>query len=158
MSVTQEESPLQTAMRLASIPEKAAPTQADVLAQQAIDRAAELVAKVREADNPKQAFGDTKPSIHLVPMAVILEVARVMRLGADKYGQKNWREQPIRASTYYSAMFRHMVDWFEGGENIDPESKEHPLVHAICCAMIIRDGLNHGTLIDDRAFQEVKHR
>ena len=107
-------------------------------------------------DNPKNAYGAAKPCIQFIPMNVMLSVAQVMKLGADKYGQKNWRIQHIRASTYYNAMFRHMVAWFEGNEDLDPESGEPHLAHAICCALIILDGLERGELIDDRAYAEVK--
>jgi hypothetical protein len=109
-------------------------------------------------DNPKKAFGDQKPCLHFVPAEVLLSVAEVMRLGASKYGLKNWREQPVRASTYYDAMFRHMVAWFETREDKDVESGQHHLAHAICCAMIILDGLHRGTFVDDRGEQEVKTR
>lgn len=108
-----------------------------------------------QVDNPKKAYGDLKPSIHFVPLSSIMDIAEVMKLGATKYGIKNWREQPILASTYYSAMFRHMHSWFENLEDTDPESGKHHLAHAVCCALIIMDGLAKGKLIDDRAAQEV---
>lgn len=114
--------------------------------------------KDTHVENPKEAFGKLKPCIHLIPMFVILGVAKVMALGAKKYGQKNWRVQPINASTYYSAMCRHMVQWFELGEDIDEESQQHHLEHVIACAMIVLDGLRHGKLNDDRAFCEALHR
>jgi len=107
-------------------------------------------------ENPKEFLGREKDCIQYVPMAQLLKLARVHRLGADKYGQKNWRVQPVRMSTYYNAMFRHMVEWFEHGVNVDPESKEHPLLHAVACALIILDGIDHQSIMDDRAFAEVK--
>lgn len=106
-------------------------------------------------DNPKKAMGDLKPSVHFVPMEVMLSVAKVMELGAKKYGRMNWRKQPIQASTYYSAMFRHMVAWFEGEDN-DPESGQPHLAHAICCAMLVMDSQKLGILKDDRKVSEVK--
>lgn len=92
--------------------------------------------------------------MHLVPTKPMMGVARVMEIGAKKYGRKNWRVQPINASTYYSAIHRHLTQWFEDGENADVESEQHHLAHVVACALIILDGLDHGTLQDDRAFCE----
>ncbi len=108
------------------------------------------------ADNPKQAQGDAKPGMHYVPGKTFLAVAEVFKLGAAKYGLKNWRKQPIRASSYYSAMHRHLLDWFEGGVDMDPESHHHHLAHVIASCMIILDAMEHNALIDDRADAEVK--
>ena len=110
----------------------------------------------RQADNPKKAFGVAKSRLSFVPMNIIRDdVAEVMALGATKYGHKNWRKQPIDTSTYYDAAHRHLIAWFEDGEDVDPESKKSHLAHVICCMLIILDGLHRGELIDDRAKAEV---
>jgi hypothetical protein len=107
-------------------------------------------------DNPKKAMGDLKPSAHFVPMGPILKyVTKVMELGAKKYGLKNWRKQPIRASTYYSAALRHLSAWFEDGEWLDPESGQPHLAHAICCCLLVLDSTDRGILVDDRDDAEV---
>lgn len=106
-------------------------------------------------DNPKKAYGDPKPSIHTIPMAVMVEVAEVMRGGAGKYGVRNWRKQPIKASTYYSAIFRHLVQWYEDVESVDADSGRSHLAHIIANAMLVLDAEKHSTLIDDREFSEV---
>lgn len=108
------------------------------------------------SESPKEYLGREKPCIQYVPMKQMLPVAEVFRLGAQKYGQKNWRLQPVRMSTYYNAMYRHMVDWFEANENLDPESKQHPLHHVIACALIILDGIDRSSITDDRSYAEVK--
>lgn len=110
-----------------------------------------------KVENPKEAFGRLKPCLHKVPMHVMLEVAGVMEIGAAKYGLKNWRVQPINASTYYSAVLRHLIAWFECGEDADPESNKHHLAHVMACCAIVIDGLDRGTLLDDRAFAEALH-
>ena len=98
-------------------------------------------------DNPKKAMGDLKPSAHFVPMGPIFKyVTRVMEGGAKKYGVKNWRKQPIRASTYYSAALRHLSSWFEEGEWLDPESGQPHLAHAICCCLLVLDSQYRGIL------------
>ena len=59
------------------------------------------------------------------------------------------------ASTYYSAAYRHLIEWFESGVNVDPESGQHPLAHVIACCLIVIDSTEGGELIDDRGFAEV---
>lgn len=105
--------------------------------------------------NPKSAPGRAKPCLSLVPMNAMLDVAEVMRHGADKYGRKNWRKQPIDASTYYDAALRHLIAWFERGEDADPESGKSHLAHVACCALLLLDGIERGELIDDRQLYEV---
>jgi F0F1-type ATP synthase membrane subunit a len=105
--------------------------------------------------NPKMAYGIKKPSIHFIPMWIILVLAVVFALGARKYGLRNWRKEPVRASTYYDAAFRHATDWFEELIENDAESGVHHLAHAIAGFMIIMDAQRQGTLIDDRNNAEV---
>jgi hypothetical protein len=107
------------------------------------------------SENPKKAFGALKPCAHYAPMNVMAAVYRVFELGAKKYGLKNWRKQPVDASTYYSAAHRHLTAWFEAREDNDPESGVSHLAHAIACCMIIMDGLQQQGFIDDRAKVEV---
>lgn len=108
-----------------------------------------------EIDNPKKAMGDLKPCVHYAPMSVMLQVAEVMRGGAKKYGVKNWRAQPIKVSTYYDAMFRHLTAWFEDGRDLDDESGQPHLAHIIACAMLLMDSQRLGILVDDRHECEV---
>ncbi len=84
-----------------------------------------------------------------------MDVSKVMAFGAAKYGVKNWRKQPIRASTYYSAMLRHLIAWYEYSENDDRESSQPHLAHVIANCMILLDAQEQGTLIDDRDFSEI---
>lgn len=109
---------------------------------------ARLKAKPRSA-NPKRQFGLTKPNPHLIPPCAILEESIAMALGAHKYGAYNWTDEPIDASTYYSALIRHAMDWFTG-ENYDPQSRVLHLAHVRACCGILIDAILSGTLIDDR--------
>ena len=106
-------------------------------------------------DNPKKFYGDKKPRLSFLPMNIMLSVAEVMYSGAVKYGKKNWRVQPVEAATYYDAAYRHMIAWFEDRVDLDPESGKHHLDHAIASLLIIRDGIERGELIDNRAQHEV---
>lgn len=99
--------------------------------------------------NPKTAQGIKKPSMHLIPGTALMMLAKVMALGAKKYGAYNWRRAPVPASVYVSAFFRHGYQWFDG-EDIDPESGAPHLAHAMACLAILLDAIAQGTLIDDR--------
>jgi hypothetical protein len=67
----------------------------------------------------------------------------------ERYGDYNWRNTGVCASTYVSAMMRHINAWRDG-EDIDPESGMSHVAHVACCCNIIIDALHCGTLDDDR--------
>lgn len=100
--------------------------------------------------NPKEAFGDLKPKLHLVPETLVVYAARAMQEGL-KYGPYNWRESAVCASTYVSAVRRHLAAWWDG-EETDPESAtaKHHLGGAAASLAILIDALECGTLLDDR--------
>jgi hypothetical protein len=99
--------------------------------------------------NPKKRCGAVKTQYHLIPSPALTGMANVFKLGADKYGAYNWRTDPVDISTYYSAMMRHLIAYWEG-EDIDPESGESHMSHIAACANIIEDSRKIGNLIDDR--------
>jgi hypothetical protein len=99
--------------------------------------------------NPKTAFGVQKAPLHLIPPAALLAVAGVMGLGAKKYGAYNWRQHAVSASVYQAAAMRHLLAWW-GGEEVDPESGESHLAHAIACCAIVLDAAAVAKLNDDR--------
>lgn len=104
--------------------------------------------------NPKQAMGDTKLPLHLVPTTAIAAEAMAFLEGKLKYGRSNWREAGVLASTYYAAARRHLDDWFEG-EDVAPDSLVAHLAHARACLGILIDAAEHNMMIDDRAYAPV---
>jgi hypothetical protein len=99
--------------------------------------------------NPKTVYGMSKPGIEGVPVAPLFMVGEVMRLGIRKYGLTNWRHDPISASVYYNAAMRHIMTWWDG-DNIDFESQQPHLAHAVACLLILMDARLSDDLIDDR--------
>ena len=99
--------------------------------------------------NPKAAYGAAKPQMHLIPPVAKIEMAAVLRLGADKYGAYNWRNQPVNATTYISAIERHLCLWAAGDDD-DHESRASHLAHIMASAAILLDSMYSKTLIDDR--------
>jgi hypothetical protein len=99
--------------------------------------------------DPKGEVGKTKAPMELLPAHALIETAWVHGLGAAKYGRYNWRNNEVNASTYVSAIMRHLMAW-QTGEDIDPESGRSHLAHIAAGCNILMDSAKHGTLIDDR--------
>lgn len=102
-----------------------------------------------KASNPKQAFGDLKAQLGLVPDTLTYFAAAAFFEGASKYGAYNWRVAGVRASTYKAAAERHLKKWFNG-EEVDPVTGVPHLANAIACLGIIVDAEACGKLEDDR--------
>lgn len=100
-------------------------------------------------DNPKTQYGVAKPSMALIPGTSLVVLARVMELGAAKYGPYNWREHNVSASVYVNAAERHLRAWFDG-ESTDVESGHSHLAHVMACMAILLDAHSMGRLNDDR--------
>lgn len=104
-----------------------------------------------DLSNPKDKIGRLKPGISYIPPVALLEEGRVMADGAAKYGAYNWLDTPIRASIYYDAAMRHLMQWF-CGDDIDVDSRSLVLNLAsvrACCGILI-DAFATGKIIDDR--------
>lgn len=99
--------------------------------------------------NPKQAYGDKKLPLYLVPFSFMAHVCTALFEGKLKYGLVNWRATNVEAMTYASAGQRHIKKW-ENGERCDPETKVHHLANAAACCAILLDAEINGSLIDDR--------
>jgi hypothetical protein len=99
-------------------------------------------------NNPKARLGALKVPTHFVPPIAQLHLATAMADGARKYGPFNWREEPVSATTYKSAMDRHLAAWFDG-EDIAKDSGCHHLAHVMACCALILDSEALGILNDD---------
>lgn len=103
------------------------------------------------AVNPKDIAGASKPQVGLIPVGAMNSVARVMELGAAKYGPYNWRSKNILLMVYAHAALRHIFAWI-GGESNDRESGQSHLAHAASCMLIALDALEAGNAVDDRVW------
>ena len=105
---------------------------------------------VEQSQNPKTPEGNRKPSLALIPGPALVEQAIVHKLGADKYGAYNWREQPkIETMVYLNAALRHLHAFIDG-QDIDEESGVTHLAHVCACCNIIIDAKAVGNLFNDR--------
>ena len=82
-----------------------------------------------------------------------------MGAGGYKYGFYNYRDTEISASTYFSAVRRHMDLWFDGedndpidcGEGKPPGSGANHLICAAASLCLLYDAQVNGKLADDRS-------
>lgn len=94
-------------------------------------------------------YDSGKPRMDLLSPEWLLEVARVLTFGADKYGPHNWRGG-IAYSRLIGAALRH-ISAINQGEDHDPESKLLHAAHASCCMMMLTAfQLSGDNSLDDR--------
>lgn len=99
--------------------------------------------------NPKQAYGDKKVPLHLVPGSASAYIAQGLKEGARKYGAFNWRETNVESMTYVGAALRHIAAYVDG-ETTDPESGNPHLAHAMASLAILVDAIESDKIIDNR--------
>lgn len=64
----------------------------------------------------------------------MVEVAKVLTFGAEKYDEHNWRKLENLQNRYTSGALRHIFA-HNDGEQLDEESGLSHLAHAICCLL-----------------------
>lgn len=109
-------------------------------------------------NNPKSQFGIKKPSLSYVPASALYYLGQAMEFGAlyagdgNGYGPFNWRGVgvTVAASVYHDARLRHDFSWYDGREELAPDSLAHHLGHSMACDAILLDALICGNLLDDR--------
>lgn len=101
------------------------------------------------SSNPKDIAGTKKPPLRLLPTVALIYLARVMNLGATKYGAWNWRDAAVRATIYDEAALRHIFALLDG-QDLDEESGLPHEAHIMACMAIKLDAKACGKLIDDR--------
>jgi hypothetical protein len=77
-----------------------------------------------------------KPLMGAVPPNALLAVAKVLTFGIEKYGRDNWHQVENLETRYMDAALRH-INAYQRGEQLDPESGENHLAHAVCSLMFI---------------------
>lgn len=102
-----------------------------------------------QENDPKAIVGRTKPPMDAIPPVSILLLGQAMKDGKEKYGPMNWRNSEVVATTYYNAILRHLLAWFDG-ESVAEDSGTHHLAHIMAGCAILLDAMQSGTLEDDR--------
>lgn len=100
-------------------------------------------------------YDSEKPGMSLLPSVPLLEIAKVLDHGKQKYAAHNWRHG-IEQSRLISAAMRHIAAYNEG-EDVDPESGLSHLAHANCMLMFCLEQQMHPEVFeqfDDRFIKE----
>lgn len=82
-------------------------------------------------------FDAGKPQYSLLDDQSILDLVRVLTLGAKKYAPGNWQKVENGDVRYYDALQRHLTAW-RSGETSDPETGISHLAHAACNIMFLQ--------------------
>lgn len=93
-------------------------------------------------------FDQDKLPLHLLSTEAMNQTAAVLKFGAQKYAEHNWR-QGFTWSRPLSAALRHLTA-FNAGEDKDPESGLSHLAHAACCIMFLLEFEKTHPELDDR--------
>lgn len=81
-------------------------------------------------------FDSGKPLFSLIEPKFALELAKVLTMGAEKYGPEDWKTTDNAHRRYLDALHRHL-NAFERGEMDDPESGQSHLIHVAANAMFL---------------------
>ena len=79
-------------------------------------------------------FDTEKPKTYLLPPKALMEVSRVLTIGAEKYDEENWRKLDNLQNRYTGATLRHLFAHMDG-EKLDPETNLSHIAHAVCCLL-----------------------
>lgn len=82
-------------------------------------------------------FDAGKPEYGLIPPVALLEIAKILTFGAQKYSANNWQKVKPKIR-YFNAAMRHAWSWMMG-ERYDPESGMHHLAHAAISLMFLME-------------------
>ncbi len=77
-----------------------------------------------------------KPKYHLLPWDALEETAKVIAMGAEKHGERDW-EKGIPYSEIVSALMRHLKLFFQDGKDYDIESGMFHTTHIVCNALFL---------------------
>ena len=93
-------------------------------------------------------FDTDKLPLNLLSTEAMNQTAAVLKFGAIKYAEHNWRKG-FAWSRPLAAAMRHITA-FNDGEDIDPESGLSHLAHAACCIMFLLEFQKTHPELDDR--------
>ena len=79
-------------------------------------------------------YDSAKPKMNLLPPKAIVEVAKVLTFGAEKYDAANWRKLDALQNRYTAGALRHIFAHMDG-EQLDPETGLSHMAHALCCLL-----------------------
>ena len=104
---------------------------------------------INDTDSKAVRPDKDKPPLCMVPWDVLRLVSEVYAFGAVKHGLWGFMEES-GGKVFIEKALRHITRYFYDGEDKDPESGLHPIDHAVCDLLILREKMLMGTLVEDR--------
>ena len=102
----------------------------------------------KQSTNAAIKFDQDKLPLNLLSTEAMNQTAAVLKFGAQKYAEHNWRKG-FSWSRPLAAAMRHITA-FNAGEDKDPESGLSHLAHAACCIMFLLEFEKTHPELDDR--------
>ena len=96
-----------------------------------------------------KTFDDGKAPLSQIPWAAVDAMAKVQLYGQHKYGDFNNYRKGMEVSRNLSCAIRHIRDYMNN-HDLDKESGQNPLAHAMCRIAFVLQNIDDGTAIDDR--------
>lgn len=93
-----------------------------------------------EIDGSGKRYNKGKLRYDLIPHSLNEEVAKVLSIGAEKYGEHNW-EKGMQWTSVLASLKRHIAK-FESGEDYDSETGLYHISHVITNAMFLLEYYN----------------
>lgn len=97
-------------------------------------------------------FDNEKPDYSLLSRAMLEPVIRAFMYGANKYGRHNFKSGFVN-TRLLSAAQRHIMAW-QSGEELDPESGESHLSHAVAALFMLMDNIDNGVSTEGRYLKD----
>ena len=94
-------------------------------------------------------YDSGKPDLSLCPRPALNEMASAFMLGEGKYGRYNYLSGNMDSHRLVAAAMRHITAW-QDGEDLDPESGNSHLGHALACLAMMLDQMDKGVFVDSR--------
>jgi hypothetical protein len=103
---------------------------------------------IEELPAEGKKFDSGKVRVELLPEMALVEVAKVLAFGAEKYGVDNWRKG-MAWRRLIGAALRHLWAWSTGVDRDEETGLSH-LAHAACCVLFLIDYETRRVGTDDR--------
>lgn len=124
------------------------PEQVKAMADEIVYRGNKRLSDITKSAGTALKFDTDKLPLHLLSTEAMNQTAAVLKFGAQKYAEHNWRKG-FAWSRPLSAAMRHLTA-FNAGEDTDPESGLSHLAHAACCIMFLLEFEKTHPHLDDR--------
>ncbi len=97
-------------------------------------------------------YNSNKPTMSMVPLEVVREIAKVFDYGSKKYPERdNWKKGFAWQSLLDSCL-RHLTDW-QTGNDLDDESKLNNITMALCNLTMLQWYILHPEVGEDDRYK-----